>query len=83
MRGIDALDAAEIGEVLRDAASESCLEWLVGSPMGPRRGSAEARRLHSAHTAWLHEETGRELGERLIEELGRRGYEIVRSGGDR
>ncbi len=78
---LDALDTAEVGEVLRDTAADAFWDWYDETPEGnsqPPRGSDEARKCMEHWTCWLHESTGRELGTALLAALARKGYRVSR-----
>lgn len=80
MATLDALDTAEIGEVLRDTAAEAFWEWYDESPEGQAKphDSDEARECFAQWTQWLHESSGRDLGDALLRALGRKGYRVSR-----
>lgn len=78
---IDVLDTAEIGEVLRDTAAEAFWEWYeepCDGVMPEPRDSDEARKSMEQWTQWLHETSGRDLGEALLAALARKGYTVTR-----
>lgn len=79
---LDALDRAEVGEVLRDVARDAFWEWYENSPepIPSELQTPEARaECFTRHTCWLNERAARDLGEDLITALERLGYRIARA----
>lgn len=74
----DAMDAARIGEHVRDAVAETFFDWVDDSGCGASSITPEDRqRAFDEATSWMNQLPDRDFGERVLQALERAGFTVT------